>query len=135
MCPLGLHPGKHVLDVLWPQRCPRLGRREEQRVHGQTGSLLSAPTELAVFAPSSFFSAAGCNAQCLALAEGGGGVRVAAVSGVRVLEGLFDGEACEGEGADHLEGEEADDIDGVVAGFEVEVRGEVEEFAEVLCGR
>lgn len=42
-------------------------------------------------------------------------------------------QACEGEGADHLEGEETDDVDGIVVCFEVEVGWEVEEVTKSLC--
>ena len=68
----------------------------------------------------------------LALSEDGRGAVVGSVAHVRVLEGLLDLEAGDGERADHLEGEEANNVDGVVAGLEVKRGREVEELLEAL---
>jgi hypothetical protein len=65
----------------------------------------------------------------LALAKARGSVVVCEQS---FLERLLDGEAGEGQRADHLEGKEADDVDGVVVLFEVKVGGKVEEISEAL---
>ena len=49
---------------------------------------------------------------------------------VRFLQGFLDLESGDGQRSDHFESEETDDVDRVVVGSEVEVGGEVEEFAE-----
>ena len=130
--PVALHPRERVLDVLRLQRRARLGRGQEQAADGErlvrvVLRALLAPQPLRVCTEP---------VRGLALPEEGRGagvvVRGVGVAEVRVLEGLLDLEAGDGERADHLEGEEADDVDGVVAGLEVESGGEVEELLEAL---
>ena len=57
---------------------------------------------------------------------------VRGVTEVCVLERLLDLEPGDGQCADHLEGQEADDVDRVVTLLEVERSGEVKEFTEAL---
>lgn len=57
---------------------------------------------------------------------------VRGIAQVRVLERLLHLQARDRERADHLEREEADDVDGVVPSLEVERGGEVEELLEAL---
>jgi Mg2+/Co2+ transporter CorC len=45
-----------------------------------------------------------------------------AFSEVQLLKSLFDIEHCDRQRANHFESEEADDIGGIVVGFEVEIR-------------
>ena len=57
---------------------------------------------------------------------------VGGIAHVRVLERLLDLEAGDGERANHLEGEKANDVDGVVASLEIKRGREVEELLKAL---
>jgi hypothetical protein len=129
MRPLPLHPRKRILDMLRPQRRARLGRGQEQGIHRQR--ILDIVVRAAFAAP--LLRRAPEGVVGLALAEEGRGVVVAQEG---LFEGFLDGETGECEGAHHFEGEEADDVDCVVVGFEIELRREVEEVAEAFgCGQ
>ena len=129
--PIALHPRKSVLDMLRTQCGPCLGRLREQRTHRERlvrvvlWALLPAHAFRIRAAPEPMVR--------LPLAEHRRGARpVRRVAHVRVFERLLDLEAGDGQRADHLEREEADDVDGVVAGLEVERGGKVEELFEAL---
>ena len=113
LCPLALHTRKGILDVLWPEGCSGLRRLDEQRAHGERDLGVIRGMFTAAFV-------AGIQPRVgLALAqEGRRGVVLAEVA---LLQRLFDVQRCDRERADHLEGEEADDVGGVVVGFEVEM--------------
>lgn len=54
------------------------------------------------------------------------------LSKVRLLERLFDVQCGDRQRANHLEGEEADDVGGIVIGLEVEMRRQVKKFSEAF---
>ena len=60
------------------------------------------------------------------------GRRTVIFAKVGLLQRLFDIQRCDRERADHLEGEEADNVGGIVVGFEVEMSRQVQEFPEAL---
>lgn len=118
-----------------PQRRPRLRRLQEQRTRRQR-RILRVFVFLIPRVPSGAFAAIAPHAHArrgLAFPEEGrGGGWSVVFPEVGLFEGFFHVEACECEGADHFEGEEANDVDCVVVSFEVEVWGEVEEVAEAF---
>jgi hypothetical protein len=51
---------------------------------------------------------------------------------VTLVERLFDVEGCDGQRANHLKSEETDYVGGIVVGFEVDMRRQIEELPESL---
>ena len=51
---------------------------------------------------------------------------------ITLVERLFDVERRDGQRANHLKGEETDYVGGIVVGFEVDMRRQIEELPESL---
>ncbi len=109
--------------MLWLDRRARLGRRKEEGVYRKR--ILVAFWR---FLAAAFLSR-GAQSDDLALAHDWRGVFIQEVC---LFQGLFDGQSGEGEGAHHFKGEEADDINSVVVGFQIEMGREVEKFTKSL---
>lgn len=107
--PFALHAGKGILDVPRLERRPGLGGLNEQRAHGR-GHLGVVRGVFTTAFVARVHSRIG-----LAFAQEGRSHVV--LPKVRLLERLFDVERGDGQRADHLEGEEADDVGRVVVGF------------------
>ena len=122
--PFALHTSKGILDVLRPEWCSGLRRLDEQRAHGERNLGVVCGVITATFV-------AGIKPR-IGLAFTQAGRRTVILAKVGLLQRLFDVQCCDCERADHLEGEEADNVGGIVVGFEVEMSGQVQEFPEAL---
>lgn len=122
--PLALHTRKGILDVLRPEWCSSLRGLDEQRANGERNlgvvCGLITSTFVARIKPR------------IGLAFAQEGRRAMILPKVRLLQRLFDVQRCNRERADHLESKEADNVGGIVVGFEIEMRGQVQEFPEAF---
>jgi hypothetical protein len=122
--PFALHTRKGILDVLRPQWYSGLWGWDEQRARGERnlgvvcGVITS--TFVARIKPRIGLAFAQERRRAMILPK------------VRLLQRLFDVQRCDRERADHLEREEADDVGSIVVGFEIEMRGQVQEFPKAL---
>src|SRR6266404_3885313 len=109
--PVALHARKCILDVFRPEGCSGLRRLDKERTHGERNLSvicgLFAATFVARIKPRIG----------LALAQEGRCAMI--LQKVRLFQRLFDVQRCDRERAHHLESKEADNVGGIVVGFEV----------------
>ena len=119
-----MHTRKGILDVPRLEWRSSLRGLDEQRAHGERnlGVVCGAITATFVAGIRPWVR--------LAFAQEGRSAVILAE--VRFLQCLFDVQRCDRERADHLESEEADNVGGIVVGFEIEMRGQIQEFPEAL---
>lgn len=103
--------------MLWPECRSGFGRLDKQRAHGKRHLSVIRRAFTAAFV-------AGIRSW-IGLAFTQEGRSHVILPKIRLLERLFDVKRRDRQGADHLEGEKADDIGGIVVGFEVEVRRQI----------
>jgi hypothetical protein len=133
MCPIPLHPGERVLEMFRPQRCPGLGRCKKQRARRQWCILRIVVVVVSAISSSTFPPVQAHTGRFALSEERGGGRRGVINAQMRFLERSFDVQTCQGERANHLEREEADDVDRVVVGFQIQMRRQVQEISEPFC--
>ena len=108
--PVTLHTCKGIVDVLGPERCSGFRRLNKQRAHRKR----HLGVVCRVF-PTTFIAAGAHSRIGFAFTQPRRG-RVFLLK-IRLLERLFDVERCDRQRANHLEGQEADDVGGIVVGF------------------
>jgi hypothetical protein len=122
--PVALHTPKGILDVFRLEWGSGLRRLDEERAHRERNLGVVRGIFTTTFV-------AGIQPQ-IRLAFSQEGRRAVVLPKVGLLQRLFDVQRCDRKRADHLECEEADNVGGIVVGFEIEMCGQVQEFPEAL---
>ena len=118
-----MHTGERILDVPGLERGSGFRGLDKQRAHGKWHLSIVRRTIAAAFASGGIESR-------IELAFAQERRSHVVLSKIRLFERLFDVQRGDRQRANHLKGEKADDVGGIVIGLEVEMRRQVKKFSE-----